>query len=1044
MPHPAAARRLSWLAAAASAAASVVEAGPAQLRLCARAGLALAFAASLFARRWWARPRRGASGQAVSASRALWVLAVAGMLAHSCRALASGAVSDSTLTAGIAPVMLAGYTTPRTQRMTLITVGCGSAVAASALAGGSLSVAVVILCLACLALRVQIAACSALKTLYLQELRMSSKAYHFYELLTRMLPPPLARRYFKHCLGAPSAADAMGIRVCMGERVSQCGVLFLAIHDFDQLVAGGSQRAIVRFLNTFFSSLDTACDAAGPAVMKLGTYGEVYVAACGLLPGDGGAEEGGAEARRLPEGMAALAALARTAHDLAGQFPVQRAGPPEEGGAEARRLPEGMAALAALARTAHDLAGQFPVQLRAGLHCGPVVAGIVGDHLPRFQIYGTLCVCFAVLEEPPFWPSDQVLGDTMNRAARLEQHCPPGQVLLSDAAADLLRGAGFGVEERGPLSMWGLGDIPAFQLQCPPPPPAGPQAQQAPRAHSKEGPASCAGSSGGAESAVVEPFTPGSAVSRCSSLGMMSVPSLESLGFASDSDSDSDCPEVTPSKTPTHWLSEEEQFGFGRGAVADEEDNGGGSADLDEDGDLPLSIEHCRMGIMPNAERDEFETAVRQLEETLLQPPGPKAVRAGPPAEVLRAEAARRAEALASPLLWALALVLLLALRCGGAGGASGLQASAVAAAAAPRRASGPASHLAAAALAAGCFWAAHWEQGQGAGRLPAPPAQSLVAWAWLALGAAAHVPLGVARASCAAGLAAAALLRAPGPALATLSLVALQQAGRGLDRRRQVVEQLALQAQERMRAAAETVMPPSVVCELRMARFGSLGQRQNPCVWHSYPLVTVLQTDLAGFTAFSHIRRPEEVLWVLNCLFSVFDSLAKEHHVYKMETIGDAYVCVSGLPDYNDGKHSACLMLLVATEFVSAIARFQDSHSLPRDLSLRAGLHSGPGVGGVVGTAMQRYHLFGQTVRIAEVLEATAPRNGIHLSGATRDQYALELGGALLPAPTLAAARALRFEELRRAGGLTTSKGEAIGPEAIGGLSTFLVRRAA
>ncbi|CAK0855895.1 unnamed protein product, partial [Prorocentrum cordatum] len=478
------------------------------------------------------------------------------------------------------------------------------------------------------------------KTLYLQELRMSSRAYHFYALLTCMLPPPLARRYFKHCLGLPSATDARGIRVCMGERVSQCGVLFLAIHDFDLLVAGGSQRAIVRFLNQFFSSLDRACDDAGPEVMKVGAFGEVYVVACGLFPRD------------------------------------SDAGPRDfdEGDAEARRLPRQMATLARLARTAHGLAGQFPVQLRAGLHCGPAVAGIVGDLLPRFQ----------------------VLGDTVNRAARLEQHCPPGAVLLSGEAAGHLRGEGFGVEESPPLAGRGPRSClcSSSRIRSPgsrrvrsrrrrarractsrwrPRTPRGPAAVRG-GASSAAAASSCdvfgegaadlpPGGAGSLDSSPATGRTPGSLVmSRWSSGNFSRAPSLKDIGFDSDGSSQgSPCSRraVAKEKTPTEWMSEAAQLGRGllafRHPALAEEDEEGGNVALDEEGDFSLPIEFCRMGIMPGAERDGFEAAVRQLEETLLQPAGPGAT--GPRDEVLRAEAARSVEALGSPLLWAVASV---------------------------------------------------------------------------------------------------------------------------------------------------------------------------------------------------------------------------------------------------------------------------------------------------------------------------------------------------------------------------------------------------
>merc|ERR1711939_885508 len=99
------------------------------------------------------------------------------------------------------------------------------------------------------------------------------------------------------------------------------------------------------------------------------------------------------------------------------------------------------------------------------------------------------------------------------------------------------------------------------------------------------------------------------------------------------------------------------------------------------------------------------------------------------------------------------------------------------------------------------------------------------------------------------------------------------------------------------------------------------------------------------------------------------------------METIGDAYLCISGLPDYNNGQHCASDMLLLSLECISAVEEYKQLCGLPDELGMRVGVHSGTGVGGVVGKAMQRYHIFGATMRIVEVLEATAPSNSVQAS---------------------------------------------------------------
>merc|ERR1712151_147624 len=100
-------------------------------------------------------------------------------------------------------------------------------------------------------------------------------------------------------------------------------------------------------------------------------------------------------------------------------------------------------------------------------------------------------------------------------------------------------------------------------------------------------------------------------------------------------------------------------------------------------------------------------------------------------------------------------------------------------------------------------------------------------------------------------------------------------------------------------------------------------------------------------------------------------------------------------------------------------------------NLGLRAGIHSGPAIGGVVGTTMQRYHLFGGTMHIAEALEATAPSGAVHLSSAARRSLA-EAGQ---PHP-IYRGETLALQEVNEE--LFTSKGERIDREKVGGDRTF------
>jgi len=137
--------------------------------------------------------------------------------------------------------------------------------------------------------------------------------------------------------------------------------------------------------------------------------------------------------------------------------------------------------------------------------------------------------------------------------------------------------------------------------------------------------------------------------------------------------------------------------------------------------------------------------------------------------------------------------------------------------------------------------------------------------WTLVALGPLLHIPTALA----AIPAALAAVLSFYSPSLGwlhlrpTLAMLALQWAEERVERRRHLVRKAARGAQNRMREVAENLMPPSIVQELREQQFGSspsplsaLSSRK--CVAHRYELLTVLQTDLVGFTAFASSRDPK------------------------------------------------------------------------------------------------------------------------------------------------------------------------------------------
>jgi guanylate cyclase len=180
-------------------------------------------------------------------------------------------------------------------------------------------------------------------------------------------------------------------------------------------------------------------------------------------------------------------------------------------------------------------------------------------------------------------------------------------------------------------------------------------------------------------------------------------------------------------------------------------------------------------------------------------------------------------------------------------------------------------------------------------------------------------------------------------------------------------------QAEARSEELLTNAIPTSIATRLKH------GEQR---IAESYPNTTVLFADLAGFTPWARQTDPARVVGFLDELFTRFDGLAAECGVEKIKTIGDAYMAVAGAPEPRADHASAALAL--ARGMLTALAEAGTRLDLP--LELRAGLASGPVVGGVIGQRRILFDLWGDTVNIASRMESSGVPGRIQVAPSTRD----------------------------------------------------------
>ncbi len=194
-------------------------------------------------------------------------------------------------------------------------------------------------------------------------------------------------------------------------------------------------------------------------------------------------------------------------------------------------------------------------------------------------------------------------------------------------------------------------------------------------------------------------------------------------------------------------------------------------------------------------------------------------------------------------------------------------------------------------------------------------------------------------------------------------------------------------QEYERAETLLHNILPETIANRLKL----------NPeTIADGFEGTTILFADIVEFTPLAEEMSPENMVMLLNQIFSEFDDLVDKYGLEKIKTIGDAYMVVAGLPEVrNDHAEAVADMAL---DIIQVIAKFE--RNIDRPLQVRIGISSGPAVAGVIGKKKFIYDLWGDTVNTASRMESHGIPGEIQITQTTynllKDRYRFEDRGVI------------------------------------------------
>ncbi|GAB4404423.1 MAG: hypothetical protein OHK0053_29970 [Microscillaceae bacterium] len=151
-----------------------------------------------------------------------------------------------------------------------------------------------------------------------------------------------------------------------------------------------------------------------------------------------------------------------------------------------------------------------------------------------------------------------------------------------------------------------------------------------------------------------------------------------------------------------------------------------------------------------------------------------------------------------------------------------------------------------------------------------------------------------------------------------------------------------------------------------------------------AYEMATVLFTDFKGFTEMAKDLSPEQLIQELNYCFTAFDEIVEKHGMERIKTIGDAYMCVGGVPRANSTNPIDAIKAGLEIQAFMAQLKIERQSQGKEYFECRLGINTGRLIAGVVGKRKFAYDIWGDTVNLASRMESNGEVGKVNISEST------------------------------------------------------------